>query len=124
MRALLLVDHGSRRAEANAVLEVVRKKLEEALGPEVLVGHAHMELAQPSIAEAVTELRARGATELFVQPWFLAPGRHAEEDVPLLVRQALGEDLPFRHLPFKIGTPMGADDALVQLALGRFASSS
>lgn len=118
MRALLVVDHGSRRTEANAVLAVVEAKLAEALGPDVLLAHAHMELAAPSIADAVASLLARGATELFVQPWFLAPGRHAQEDIPRLVREALGESA----IPLRMGEPMGADDELVRLALRRFAT--
>lgn len=116
MRAVLVVDHGSRREEANAVLTEVRQKLEAALGPSVLVEHAHMELASPSIGDAVRALLSRGATELFVLPWFLAPGRHSETDVPALVRAAIGE----APLPVRFGPPMGADDALIALAMRRF----
>ena len=118
MHALLLVDHGSRRAEANAVLGQVRQTIEAQLGPGVLVAHAHMELASPSIADAIESLCATGATSIYLMPWFLVPGRHAEEDVPRLAREALGD----REVTLTIGTPMGADPRLIQLALERFSS--
>ncbi|MGH7383336.1 MAG: sirohydrochlorin chelatase, partial [Candidatus Methylomirabilales bacterium] len=49
MRALLLVDHGSRRGEANAVLvqvaDIIRRQSDFAV-----VHYAHMEIAEPTIA--------------------------------------------------------------------------
>jgi sirohydrochlorin ferrochelatase len=114
VRAILLVDHGSRRPEANEVVTEARARL-EALGAAPLVGHAHLEIAPPSIAEGVEELLARGASELFVQPWFLAPGRHAETDGPAAVRAALGE----RPIPVSFGAPFGAAEELVSLVRRR-----
>lgn len=108
MRAILLVDHGSRRPEANEVVLEARRKL-EAAGAGALVGHAHLEMAEPTIAQAITELLVRGATELFVQPWFLAPGRHAETDVPAAVHAALAG----RAVAVRFGAPFGAADELV-----------
>lgn len=120
MRALLLVDHGSRRAEANAVLGRVHEKVAAQLGPEILIAHAHMELAPPSIADAIDGLCAAGATSIYLMPWFLVPGRHAEEDVPRMAREAIGD----RAVTLRIGPPMGADDVLIQLALTRFGSDA
>ncbi|MCA9617054.1 MAG: hypothetical protein KC586_30040, partial [Myxococcales bacterium] len=51
MKALLLVDHGSRRAEANALLGQIAA-LVAARRPELVVEVAHMELAPPTVAEA------------------------------------------------------------------------
>ena len=74
--ALLIVDHGSRRAEANDMLEgvgdIVRKQR-----PELIVHTAHMELADPTIADGVRSCIADGATEIIVHPYMLSPGRHA-----------------------------------------------
>lgn len=114
MRALLLVDHGSRKAEANAVLASVRAKI-EAARPGLLVEHAHMELSEPNIAQAVERLLERGARSIYLMPWFLAPGRHAQDDVPRLAREALAG----RDVTLVIGEPMGDDELLVALALRR-----
>ena len=114
MRALLLVDHGSRKAEANAVLGAVRAKI-EAARPALLVEHAHMELSEPTIAHAVDRLIERGARSIYLMPWFLAPGRHAQEDVPRLAREALAG----RDVELVFGSPLGAEDELVALTLRR-----
>lgn len=120
MRALLLVDHGSRRADANAVLGRVHAAIAAQLGPGILVAHAHLELAAPSIAQAIDDLCTAGATSIYLMPWFLVPGRHADEDVPRMAREAIGD----RAVTLSIGPPMGADPMLVQLALQRFGSDA
>lgn len=93
MRALLLVDHGSRRPEANHALERLALEVEAALASSddpSCVFAAHMELAEPSIEASVRTALECGATELLVLPCMLSRGRHFEEDVPQLIRSALG----------------------------------
>lgn len=52
------------------------------------VAIAHMELAQPSIAEAISQLAQQGETEVVLVPYFLSPGRHITQDIPALVAAA------------------------------------
>ena len=112
---LLLVDHGSRRAEANAQLDIVAGHL-RALRPGALVAVAHMELAAPDIAQAVAALAAGGAEELVVLPYFLSDGRHLTEDIPRLVAAAAAGH---PQLTVRIGRPLGPHPALAALALER-----
>ncbi|HEY8431090.1 MAG TPA: CbiX/SirB N-terminal domain-containing protein [Sandaracinaceae bacterium] len=113
MRALLLVDHGSRRADANAVLEelaeLVRARTRD------VVRTAHLELAPPTIAEGFDACVAAGANEVVVVPVFLAPGRHASEDVPRLAREA-AERL---GVAWRVADVLGADPLLAELVLAR-----
>ena len=83
-RALVILDHGSRRAEAHAQLEALAASVRER-APELFVSVAHLELAEPSLADAVEACIAAGAQEVCVHPLFLAPGRHLADDVPRLV---------------------------------------
>jgi sirohydrochlorin ferrochelatase len=53
-----------------------------------IVEPAHMELAEPSIATAVDRCVRQGATRIVVFPYFLAPGRHWDQDIPRLARAA------------------------------------
>lgn len=115
-RAVVLVDHGSRVAAANRVLEAVARELEAALGPGVLVAHAHQESASPTIAEALRAVVAAGATEVTVVPFFLAPGRHATEDVPRLAAAALAAH---PGVTLRVTGPLGDDvPGLAALARG------
>ena len=86
-RAVLLVDHGSRRPESNAQLEALAERVRERM-PERLVAVAHMELAAPSIADAIDACVAGGVEEIVVHPYFLGPGNHTREDIPRLVAGA------------------------------------
>ena len=68
-RVILIVDHGSRRAEANEaigrVAEVVRSRRTE-----LTVRWAHREIAPPSVPDVIADCVADGAQEIIVQPFF------------------------------------------------------
>jgi sirohydrochlorin ferrochelatase len=87
-RALLLVDHGSREPEAAAQLERLAAELRRRR-PGFTVYLAHLELAEPSVAEAIAACSLDGVTDLIVHPFFLAPGRHSAHDLPHLVAAAV-----------------------------------
>ena len=114
---LILVDHGSKRPEANAALEEMARRL-AARRPDLLVGAAHMEIAAPFLDEEAARLIARGAEELVVHPFMLAPGRHASQDIPAQV-EALRSLHPTVH--FRTTEPLGPHDALVDIVLERAA---
>jgi sirohydrochlorin ferrochelatase len=86
-RALLIVDHGSRLPEAGAHLERVAAAV-RAQAPGWIVRVAHMELADPGVAEGIDACVREGAREVTVHPFFLAPGRHLTRDIPALVAAA------------------------------------
>ena len=64
MKAILLIDHGSKRAEANEMLACMANLVQAMTGPGVIVEHAHMELAEPDIPAGFAACVARGATEV------------------------------------------------------------
>lgn len=84
---LVVVDHGSRRSESNAMLEEMAAMVAEVV-PYPIVEPAHMELAEPSIATAFAACVVRGARTVVVAPYFLLPGKHWSEDIPALVAEA------------------------------------
>ncbi len=86
-RALVILDHGSRKPEAHAHLERLAASVRER-APELLVQIAHMELAEPDLALAISRCVAAGADEVAVHPLFLVPGRHLTHDIPELVESA------------------------------------
>ena len=112
-RALLLVDHGSREPEAQAALAKLAAEL-RARAPGRAVYVAHLELAPPSIAEAIAACAADGVVDLVVHPFFLAPGRHAAKDVPAQVGAAAAA-----HPTLRVRTtaPLGASAGIADLIL-------
>jgi len=119
-RAVLLVDHGSRRDEANAQLDelvdIVRARL-----PDHFVTAAHLELAPPSVAAGIDACVAALATEIVIHPFFLAPGRHSAEDLPRLAREGSA-----RHpgVSIRVGPPLGLHPRLVDAVLERIGENS
>lgn len=114
VRAILLVDHGSRSPAANRVVAAVAQRLRERL-PDHVVEIAHLDLAPPSIAAGVAACAAQGATEIVVHPFFLAPGLHARRDVPRLARAAARR----AGVRVRVTAPLGVHDALVDVILER-----
>jgi sirohydrochlorin ferrochelatase len=111
VRAILLIDHGSREDDANRVVEDVAALLREAHRGQIIVV-AHMELAAPSIAEGVAQCVALGARELIAVPYFLGPGRHASRDVPRIVADAVAEHVGLRA---QVSEPLGAHLKIAEL---------
>tara|TARA_A100001015_G_scaffold318551_1_gene438763 strand:- start:1782 stop:2165 length:384 start_codon:yes stop_codon:yes gene_type:complete len=113
--ALLVIDHGSRRKAANHMLFDVVLML-RTMRPNALIYGAHMELALPTISDGVRWCIQRGATHIIAHPYMLSPGRHAMEDIPRLVQQALAEH---PHVTFTVTEPLGVDMDLGDLIFKR-----
>lgn len=112
---VILVDHGSRRNEANAMLlDVVA--MFKRYTQYAIVEPAHMELADPDIAAAFAACVAQGATYVVVHPYFLAPGRHSTSDIPRLVSEA-AQNFPL--IGFHVTQPLGLDEKMAQIILDR-----
>lgn len=84
---VVLVDHGSRRAAANEALEEFASLFRKTTTHKI-VEIAHMELVEPTIAQAIEKCCSNGCTHVVVLPYFLSKGRHVSEDIPQLVQQA------------------------------------
>lgn len=118
MKSLLLVAHGSRRAESNAEIKVVAKSLRERVqGDYKQTEYAFLELAEPSIPDAIDQLVINGATEVIILPYFLSAGRHIHEDVPEIVqlKQKEHTNIKLRIAPY-IGEAKEMIDVLVALS--------
>ena len=90
-RGIVLFAHGSRDPLWRLPIEAVAAQI-SARQPGVLVRCAYLEICTPSLPEAAAELIAAGARELRVFPLFLGVGKHAREDLPLLI-----EDIRSAH---------------------------
>src|SRR4051812_204166 len=112
MRSILIIDHGSTRDEANHMLSCVANLLQQMVGSGIIVRHAHMELAEPSIARGFADCVAAGATEVVAFPYMLSPGKHVTRDVPRLVEEAARE---FPQITYRVTDAFGVHEKLAEL---------
>ncbi len=118
MQALLLVAHGSRRAESNdEVRELTAKLAQRARSQYPIVRCGFLELAEPSIPDGIEQCIQDGATEVVVLPYFLSAGRHVVTDIPNDVRgkQTEHPQITIRIAPY-LGSSNGVSDLLLEAA--------
>eukprot|EP00884_Botryococcus_braunii_P010931 jgi/Botrbrau1/1983/Bobra.0052s0026.1 len=108
---VVVVDHGSKLASANHMLMefVSMFKVHSGRG---VVEAAHMELAEPSIGQAIDNCVRAGCKVVVVAPLFLFRGRHVQSDIPALVAEAASQHSGVRCL---IAPPLGVDSLLAEL---------
>lgn len=80
-----------------------------------------MELAEPTISQAVAACVALGATRVIIAPYFLSKGRHIQDDIPALVRAAQEE---YPQVECIMAEPLGIDPLLAQLIETRVATAA
>lgn len=85
-RAIILLAHGSRDPLWRVPIEAVAAQV-RASAPGTQVRCAYLELCAPTLPEAAAELVTAGAPAIRVFPLFFGVGKHAREDLPLLVAQ-------------------------------------
>src|SRR6266545_43172 len=118
-RGVLVVGHGSRRAEANEDVRAVAASIGER-GGFVLVQPAYLEIEHPNIAEGFARLVERGARDITVHPYFLSPGRHTCGDIPVEVSEAASH---YPGINYRITKPLSAHPLVIEASLERIAES-
>lgn len=118
--AVVVVDHGSRREASNRMLEEFVNLYRQTSGRQIVEG-AHMEIAEPSIADAVRKCASAGATTIVVAPYFLSRGRHIQEDIPALVAAAQEQHPGVKCI---VADPIGLDPLMAQLIEMRVQTAS
>jgi len=113
----LIVGHGSRNPAANAELERFVADY-RAHRPDLDVEHGYVELAQPSLDDALCALAQR-CTRVVVLPLFLFSSGHVKNDLPLALERArrMYPDTRFVAAP-----ALGVHPQLIALARARLAA--
>ena len=113
--AILLVAHGSRRAEANADLVRLAEMISQQISDEI-VEIGYLELTEPTIPEGLRKCAERGASAVAILPYFLSEGAHVSRD---LVQ--FRDDFQNAHpgIQCYVCPPIGLHEKLVELMLLR-----
>lgn len=112
--AIIVVDHGSKRDTANDMLLALVQDIKAQTNTPVFA--AHMELAKPTIAEAVDECAGIGARHIIVVPFFLSPGRHVLHDIPRLTLHAVNKH---EGMSYDVRPPIGTHPDIIGIVMDR-----
>jgi len=113
---IVIVDHGSRRAESNQLFERFVELFRASTDHEI-VELAHMELAEPGIETALLRCVERGARRVLVAPYFLAPGRHWAGDLSAQAAAAAAKASARveGEVSWLVGQPIGLHPGMVTI---------
>ena len=112
--ALLVVAHGSRREISNDEVRSLVNGLAKSPHDFARVGCAFLELAQPSIPDALRAMIADGFERIVVLPYFLSAGRHVAEDIPGEIREVQTE---FPDVVISLASYLGTSEAITGILL-------
>ena len=115
LAAVLLIAHGSRRAEANADLVEIAAQLRDR-GQHKIVVPSYLELAEPSIPDGARQCVAAGATLVLMLPYFLSAGAHATTDMQRF-RDELAVEYP--SVRFVLCSPLGLHPLMLDIVQAR-----
>jgi len=109
-RAIILFAHGSRDALWRRPIEAVADEIKQ-ISPDTQVACAYLELTEPDLSTTVARLVQTGVTVIRIVPMFLGVGRHAREDLPLLLRDLITQ---YPAVTFELRNAIGEEPELIR----------
>ena len=114
---ILIISHGSPRADANrGFVELVERIASRLEGAVVLP--AFFSIVHPDIPDQVAELASRGLRKIVLMPYFLYSGQHVIVDIPALLAECRSR---FPHLELEMLPTLENDPALEDVVVERLA---
>ena len=117
-RGVVLFAHGSRDPLWRAPMEAVAKHA-ATLDATATVACAYLELTEPDLPTVCAQMVNSGVNAITVVPMFLGVGKHAREDLPVLMTELKAAH---PHVQFSLQAAVGEHPAVVDL-LARIAMS-
>ena len=109
--SIVLFAHGSRDPLWRNPIEAIAART-QSLSPDAHVRCAYLELTEPSLPDCVADLAQRGSRTIKVVPLFLGVGRHAREDLPVIMAELI---TLYPLIIFKLQPAIGEDERLIDL---------
>ena len=109
-RAIILFAHGSKDALWRRPIEAVAGEIKQ-ISPDTQVSCAYLELTEPDLSTTVARLVQTGVTVIRIVPMFLGVGRHAREDLPLLLRDLITQ---YPAVTFELRNAIGEEPELIR----------
>ncbi len=110
-RGTILLAHGSRDPLWHRPVEAVAERIRQ-LAPSNEVRCAYMEMSTPDLAASTDELVHLGISIITIVPMFLGIGKHAREDIPVLLARLIAA---YPQVTFDLRPAIGEDAQIIEL---------
>jgi sirohydrochlorin cobaltochelatase len=115
MKSILLIGHGSlRQASGAAMIRLAALLRKRSVVP--IATAAFLNFSRPTFAEGLERCLKKGATEIYVQPYFLIEGYYVNTALRNLVEEA---QAAHPELMIMMGEPFGVHHVLVEIVSKR-----
>ncbi|MCX7856585.1 MAG: precorrin-8X methylmutase [Deltaproteobacteria bacterium] len=118
MEKIILVAHGSRKAES-INMNVIANSVHRLLHPTCTrscVKFAFLQFTRPDLSSTIEECIIEGAKTIIIHPFFLSFGRHVTEDIPEIVETF---EKKFPQIKFLITQPIGTHEYVLKAIWAR-----
>jgi cobalt/nickel transport system ATP-binding protein len=112
---MLVVGHGSRDADGVDEFWALASTIRDAVG-DLLTGFGFIELASPTVDEAIDDLIERGATEIVSVPLVLLAAGHLKNDGPAALARARARHPEVR---FSLARDLGIEPGVLEITADR-----
>lgn len=113
MKAVLLISHGSHSSQTLVEVQDLVKRLQKRADVPIFE-YAFLEIEKPSIPDGLDLCIQKGATHVKVLLNFLNSGRHVDQDIPEIIKQA---SIKYPSVNFRITQPVGQHPKILDLFL-------
>jgi len=110
-QGIILFAHGSRDPLWHKPMEAVAERIRHS-APDTVVVSAYLELSTPDLATAMAAMQEAGVGSVTVVPLFLGVGKHAREDLPVLVA---GLRQQYQDIQIALAPAVSEDPRLIQI---------
>ena len=111
LQGTILFAHGSRDPLWRKPVQAVAQRV-QALDAHRRVGCAYLEMTEPNLETCTADMISQGVKAVNVVPLFLGVGKHAREDLPVLMA---GLKARYPDIQFSLQNAVGEDERLLDL---------
>jgi sirohydrochlorin ferrochelatase len=113
---IIVFAHGSRVESANEAVRAVARELVRSASCKRVIA-AFLELGQPDLESAASQLVEDGVERVVILPYFLTLGLHMERDLPRLAERIRQNH---KDLKIDVAPPLDGHPALAEILADRF----
>lgn len=113
--AVILLGHGSIREQANIEVRVMWAMMQKQL-PELDIRGCFVEVAEPTLEQAIIQLANEGKKRIVIVPMFLTRGNHLSNGIPRIL-DAMRET--YQDIQIDLTNHLGADPLLAEIIKNR-----